>query len=455
MKNTNFAVLFALLVTILSPVLGQTFDPNKIMMETILYNQPQDQIGIETADLDGDLIEDQVTWTGSSQPSACANIYIYYGKGTRDSFPYQPSNYYFSAGGLKLGDLNGDGYKEIVIGFDDSIKIYWNSASKGFSPNIFTALRSGNGVNWLGIGDVDHDYIMDIAIPHIWEDSLSVFFGLGGGKFGLKKYHYYSGGSWDKAIVSKEFLYLKGFQEITAWRFNVKREIDTTFVVVSIPILPGGYFDIDVSDQNNDLHEDVLFSSFEDNGKSYAGVVYGPKFVTQKKLMIGPITNNGVLTSIRGKDLNCDGTDEVVGLSQDIFIFGNNFSNLVDQLDGLNYYSQWPSCLAIGDRNGDDAPEIFSTSTGGTYYYQNTSPGCTTGVIEKKLENIKIFPNPANEIINISFTGGEVDLISIFDTYGRIVYQGNSGNVNISALKSGVYYVKSCKSQTGVRFVKK
>jgi hypothetical protein len=62
-----------------------------------------------------------------------------------------------------------------------------------------------------------------------------------------------------------------------------------------------------------------------------------------------------------------------------------------------------------------------------------------------KEAEITIYPNPATEIIRISSADGwlfDNSVILIYDYTGNVVYSGNNGDIDISFLPEGVYFVK-------------
>ncbi len=66
---------------------------------------------------------------------------------------------------------------------------------------------------------------------------------------------------------------------------------------------------------------------------------------------------------------------------------------------------------------------------------------------EKQINNIKVYPNPANDVLNISFANDEEDKkISIFDMQGICVYSSENAIFNkaidIKSLGSGMYILK-------------
>lgn len=64
--------------------------------------------------------------------------------------------------------------------------------------------------------------------------------------------------------------------------------------------------------------------------------------------------------------------------------------------------------------------------------------------------SLKIYPNPAADVINIA--GGN-NFVEVFDLSGKKIKSVNSNNVNVNGLSSGTYFVKSNNQVT--RFVKK
>jgi len=85
------------------------------------------------------------------------------------------------------------------------------------------------------------------------------------------------------------------------------------------------------------------------------------------------------------------------------------------------------------------------------YNNQNYPPMLSTSIdeniIAQNSNKINIFPNPANESINVSLTGNSnLNIIEIFDIQGKLVIsikpENNSANINIENLTNGLYFVK-------------
>ena len=73
---------------------------------------------------------------------------------------------------------------------------------------------------------------------------------------------------------------------------------------------------------------------------------------------------------------------------------------------------------------------------------------------------IKIYPNPANDILNIEYIGAELFSFAILNTIGEIVFNGEINNslftIDISKLQAGVYFfrVMDDDGQIEIEFVK-
>ena len=112
-------------------------------------------------------------------------------------------------------------------------------------------------------------------------------------------------------------------------------------------------------------------------------------------------------------------------------------------------------CILVDDL------EIPTTQNGwGQDPWTAYSLNCNLEVQESELTaQFYIYPNPASDIIFIKNLEGEtINFISIIDTYGRSITKRKytSNGINISTLKSGVYFVKITTDSASIteRFIK-
>ena len=82
----------------------------------------------------------------------------------------------------------------------------------------------------------------------------------------------------------------------------------------------------------------------------------------------------------------------------------------------------------------------------GKWYFDNVSTVATTLSVKNNKQNVgvKIYPNPAKNILNITSDSFEVKNVEIYNLLGKLVLFETVGNqnLNISALNKGVYFVK-------------
>jgi len=98
------------------------------------------------------------------------------------------------------------------------------------------------------------------------------------------------------------------------------------------------------------------------------------------------------------------------------------------------------------DLDGDGDNDVLSASSGDDKiaWYENL---LITSVTEISNTDIKIFPNPTNNIINISYN--KEFLLEIYDITGRKLLYSNSTTTDVSQLSKGIY-ILLIKDKQGV-----
>lgn len=80
-----------------------------------------------------------------------------------------------------------------------------------------------------------------------------------------------------------------------------------------------------------------------------------------------------------------------------------------------------------------------------TAKFVTTESECTTSASDFKEQDISMYPNPTNGILNFDFSGKKVQSIKISDVVGRTVFEKNNPNqreaIDLSAFVSGMYMV--------------
>jgi hypothetical protein len=91
--------------------------------------------------------------------------------------------------------------------------------------------------------------------------------------------------------------------------------------------------------------------------------------------------------------------------------------------------------------------QVFLASS--TLNQQDALTSSVSYKVEKQSENkfIKVYPNPAGQILNFTNTNASINYLYIFDCNGKIVKQQNintmeSGTLDIENLARGIYFLR-------------
>ncbi|MBQ1731905.1 MAG: T9SS type A sorting domain-containing protein, partial [Bacteroidales bacterium] len=143
------------------------------------------------------------------------------------------------------------------------------------------------------------------------------------------------------------------------------------------------------------------------------------------------ITNLTARVESYGIVLSWEAAENAV--SYDIYCNGNRIST-----------ASATSYIDLQGHEGDTYYIITNCANGGTSDASESATAIVTGISEVE-NNIAIFPNPANDILNIT-SSETISEIEIVNTLGQVVYrvEVNSDNAvcDVNELASGVYVVK-------------
>lgn len=125
---------------------------------------------------------------------------------------------------------------------------------------------------------------------------------------------------------------------------------------------------------------------------------------------------------------------------------GGIFNQVTEELGGI---SDGLRCaMFVGDVNNDGFPDLFyGITNGGLMFFKGTDPDLVSAPAVRERDEIRIFPNPASDILTAEFSKPIGGTVSFYDAQGRIVQSthvqpSHRQVVNVSALPRGYYLVE-------------
>ncbi len=362
-------------------------------------------------DADGDL---DLFFTGIASGGVQEFTHIYLNDGTGSftqlSNPFLPE---FGGSGAAIEDIDNDGDLDIIISAIDKndefvADTFLNDGNANFTPSGSSAFIP---VKFAAVAfiDVENDGDQDIIISGTQAN--------------------------DNALTR---LYLNDGLG------NYSMDTNTNFEELSAD-------DVDVADTDNDGDFDILISGMNDS------------FEVRTILYLND--GGGVFTDLTTVDLQQTfaGTNAIADLDndgdQDIVIIGSqdgglpNIFNIVYENLGDNVFEpaitlggEYIAACVVDDFNGDGLSDIIIQGfVDDTNVYWNTGVNLGTTNFSNS-QTITMFPNPANDIVNISSDKDQLQRIELYSMTGSLIFKAdlNSNNyaLNISNYPIGTYLLK-------------
>jgi hypothetical protein len=346
--------------------------------------------------------------------SSSGRAYLYFGGSSMDNvadviMTGEGANNYFSWSISGVGDVNNDGYNDLVVGangYNNSTGctyIYFGGSSM---DNIADATITGLGINYafgrsVGAGDVNNDGFIDLIVgasgynnntgkSYIYFGGITMdyiadvkMFGEGVNVFGFTVSNAgdVNGDGYDDVIVGAEFYRgAIGRAYIYFGGSSMDNEADVILTGTGFGNNHFGYSVSEAGDVNNDGYDDVVIGEYN---SSKAHIFFGGSSmdnipdITMSELAWGDWFGQSVSNA---GDVNGDGYDDVIvsalgyNLAQGrvfIYLGGSSMDNIADIImDGVTT-NNWlgSSVSGAGDVNNDGYGDIIIGAAGANQAY--------------------------------------------------------------------------------------
>ena len=101
---------------------------------------------------------------------------------------------------------------------------------------------------------------------------------------------------------------------------------------------------------------------------------------------------------------------------------------------------QFEYIIDTDSNNPNNQSLILSPAPGFFLFYSNTQ----LSILENKIADYKIYPNPVSETLFITSENNSIDKISVYSINGQLVLseKGNVSQIDISAFSDGLYFME-------------
>ena len=280
---------------------------------------------VAVGDINNDGLEDIVAATSYYFSEDFDYKLFVYLQSTSGTFPtttyYSYSNHYPGLKAIDIADVNNDSLNDVIIGYADSMAIFFQNGSGTLDP--WVGYSSGSGVQDVKVADINNDNLNDIVVAHSEASYIRAF--------------YQTETGFTTSVYAKP---MSGRDELEIGDVNADGLNDIVFMVGAFA---GG------------IH--VFIQNEDGNLNNYVSYFPGG---------MSPHSLNGIAIG----DLNNDGHNDVAAAkggnspSASLIIWHQDtITNLLKEATTTPAY-EIPSNIEIADFNCEGGPEIFMTHGG-------------------------------------------------------------------------------------------
>ncbi len=223
-----------------------------------------------------------------------------------------------------------------------------------------------------------------------------------------------------------------------------------TFTLGNVDSLEGAFFgDFDLGDVDGDGDLDVVqvgsnrstgvMATHRNNGVGHYSSYFGV-----------PAANYTVFSTVKFADFDNDGDLDIVGAcmnaTPDMNVFLNSGTGQFSPMNGQPFGAiSFRPEIQVGDIDGDTDMDIVLTyQISGVNMYTTKifkNSIATLSIEENVIENIALYPNPTNSILNIQ-TSLVIKEASIYSILGEEILKSKLKTIDVSNLQNGLYLLK-------------
>ena len=391
MKTSLISVLLTISVLTFSQINFDSFQ---------LFSTGATTENIAIGDLDNDSLNDVVIatsgWLENNQYSYKLMIFnqdISGGFNGPDIINY-PTIDYDGASSIDIGDFNSDSLNDIVIGYSDSIMIYFQNKQLNGKFDSTIKYHCGTYVDAFKVIDMNNDSLVDIVVMLADASYLRIFYQTKPCGFYTKDY--ISPHTWRTSlevadINNDELLDILLLSDIAG--FNLIKQ--TGKEIFNSPVkynLEGSSLTgIAVEDLNNDNRNDIVITSSINDAFIYIYYNNGSNNFFSNPLKIEAYD---IPEPVQIADINCDGNKEIIIAHQGWHaltvydkIPSNDYSEYLRFKNVYGHYDPENKCMAIGDLNNDNSPDIaIASGDNGWVFFPNSSrPYVSDSITSEKI----------------------------------------------------------------------
>jgi hypothetical protein len=263
-------------------------------------------------------------------------------------------------------DMNGDGWNDLVLESNYRVGEFNNEQDSTYT---YSTLINSSDAGKIRVGDVNNDGYADIVFNLTVESHLKVYFGQPGGSYVLSETLILLEdddlSSWDLRDMNND-----GWLDIIALLESEEKTIsvwhnqkDGTFAEEITKGFASGYFEeFTIADYNNDGHLDLAMFQYVDRELYIVTGTDSSAYTVQATgLTVSDISYENGIASV---DLNNDNLMDIVALDIDygtdtyeIALYSNNGDNTFSRTGSVDTIEK-PEMVKTGDLNGDGYQDV-------------------------------------------------------------------------------------------------